>query len=136
MENRKVALRPRRFYSMEQRRKAVELHKEGFGYKRISRALGIERSIIREWLRRYQKYGENGLRPWWRKNVQPKQQKVKKEKGAGLHERYREAMQLYLEGKLTRKEACCRCGVAYYSFNYYLYAYHPQYTRSTRSRSR
>lgn len=123
----------RRAYPLEVRQRAVALHKEGLGYKRIGKALGIERSIIREWLQRYKTYGEESLQPWWRKDARPKPPKEKREKGAGLHERYREAMQLYTGGDLTRKEVCRRCGLDYNLFNYYLYTYHPQYTRSARN---
>lgn len=129
--------RGRRAYPAEIRLQAAALHDSGLGYKRIGKALGIECSVVREWLRRYRKYGAESLQPFWRCRERQEQAAARKapvvrQDGSALHERYREALRLYSESDLTRSEVCRLCGVGYQSFSYYLRRYHPEYVRPPR----
>lgn len=112
--------KPRRTaYPIGKRREAVALYEQGHGAKYIGRALGIDRTTVRSWLRRYRMYGEAALQPNWRPSSG-------KPPGGGVPERFAEALQLYAGSNLTRAEVCRRCGVDYHAFSYYLQRYHPQ----------
>lgn len=56
----------RRVCPIEMRRKAVAMHKAGSGAKHIAHVLKVDRNTVRGWLRRYEEYGAQSLRPWWR----------------------------------------------------------------------
>lgn len=62
---------------MEVRRQAVMLHGDGLGAKRIGKALGIDSSVIKGWIQRYKKYGEEALQPWWRERARLETDAVK-----------------------------------------------------------
>lgn len=171
----------RRAYPMEVRQRAVGLHREGLGAKRIGRTLGIDESVIKEWLRRYRAYGEDSLRPWWRAGTRRRQDEAAlpgqpcgtdlsgsenaadAPSSAGpsetraaaqgermselqgrpgprasvpVHEKYREALRLFVSSNLSRVEICRRCGVTYGGFTSYLQRYHSRYLESGRQRRR
>lgn len=134
----KIAVYPtrqRRFYPKEIRQQAVAMHEEGLGAKRIGKALGIDASVIKEWLRRYRRYGEASLQPWWRENMRSKREEAvspPRNIRVDPHETFREALQLYMDSDLKRSEVCRRCGVNYNLFSYYLRRYHPRVLAAAR----
>ena len=140
-------------YSVEVRQRAIALYRKGLGAKRISRELGgVDSSTVKEWLRRYRAYGANSLQPWWRPDKHhpprpprlparasdaptaasdaPRSSARPKTARIPIHDKYREALQLYATTDLKRTEVCRRCGVSYAAFSTYLRRFHPAYIRT------
>ena len=123
----------RRNYPKEVRLQAVALNKEGLGAKSIGKALGIDSSVIKNWLKRYRQFGEQALQPYWREKSSIKiEDKPFEPKGPlHLYEKYKEALSLYIEDDhLSCSEICRRCGVSTKAFEHHLRRYYPQYIRS------
>ena len=58
-------------YSFDDRLKAVSMSEQGMSSLAISRAMGIDSSLIRSWIRRYKKEGLDGLKHKPYRNVTP-----------------------------------------------------------------
>ena len=114
-------LRKHHAYPQEVRQQAIALHDQGLGAKRISRELGIDSSVIKEWLRRYREFGADSLKPWWRKSTSGIH---KSADFAERHARFDEPLRLYMETDMKCTDICRRCGVDYASFYYFLHRYH------------
>ena len=111
----------------------MTLHEQGHGAKRIGRVLNIDRTVIREWLKRYRQFGEQALQPHWRSKGRIKKEEPLEPKGPlHLYEKYREALDLYVRSEHSRAEVCRRCGVDYASFSHYVRRYYPQHVRTDR----
>ena len=123
----------RRTYPAEIRRKAVMLHGKGWGAKRIGGELGIDSSVIKRWLRRYLRFGEQALQPYWHESRlhKIKDGTIGPNGPQELYEKYKEALRRYIEeDHLSCAEICRRCGVGTKAFEHYLRRYYPQYVRS------
>jgi transposase len=52
----------RKTYDAKFKKKAVDLYwKEGMGYKTVAKELGIDESMVRRWVKRYEQEGMKGL---------------------------------------------------------------------------
>ena len=114
----------RRTYSESVRRKAVALHDRGYGAKRIGSILGIDYTVVREWLRRYELFGEEALRPGWRKPTERSGSDCDAVAKPVTVEKYRRAVELYATTHLKGVEICRECAVSCAGFYAYMRKYH------------
>ena len=88
-------------HSIEEKHQAVELYRQGYGCRLISKKLSISLSVIRRWLRLYRYKGLDGL-------IQPSKPL--------LNNTFRQiAVQDYLDNKLSYVQASLKYGISDYA---------------------
>lgn len=98
-------------YPPEMRRRAVALHAEGLGAKRIARELGIDVSIVKAWLKRYRQHGAASLEPYWRPSTSQDVHRAAAARRAATRSKYAEAVRLYATTRLTYRQIAEQTGV-------------------------
>ena len=102
----------------------VELYGQGYKSKTISRMMGIDDSLVRSWLRKYRKYGESALKPYWRG---PKPGPVFQRYQRSENERlFQQAFSVYALTLEPIASIARRFGLDYHSFRYHVTRYHPE----------
>ena len=114
--------RKNRPHPFSERKRAVELYEQGLSSRQISRTMGIDASMIRDWVRRYRAHGLEALRPYYRIGQESRPALRWEEKERQYSPAY-EAYSTTLEpvASITR-----RYGLDYYGFTYHIRNYHPE----------
>lgn len=112
-------------HSLSERRRVVELNRQGYKSKEIARQMGLDVSMIRAWIRKYRAYGEVALQPYWRKTSQKPYHpviSVRREKDLLFASAFIDyASSLEPIASITR-----RFGLDYHAFKYHVERYHPE----------
>lgn len=114
--------RKNRPHPFSERKRAVELHEQGLSSRQISRTMGIDASMIRDWVRRYRAHGLEALRPYYRIGQESRPALRWEEKERQYSPAY-EAYSTTLEpvASITR-----RYGLDYYGFKNHIRISHPE----------
>lgn len=111
-------------HSFAERKHAVELYKTGLGSKQIAKALGLDDSLVRRWIRKYRTHGLESLRPYWREG------RTEKSLRAARREENERTFQPAFTAYATTLEPVAsisrRYKIDYQSFVYHLRRYHPE----------
>ena len=127
MEETVVTTRKRTYtqHPFSVRKRAVELYNEGHNSREISQLLQVDDSMVRAWVRKYRKYGEAALQPYWRKaSVLDSQPVVTflKDRDLLFSSAFIDyAYSLEPVASITR-----RFGLDYHAFKYHVERYHPE----------
>ena len=114
-----------RRHDYQERMAVVRLHEKGLGSKQIARAMNLDDSMVRLWLRKYRVHGEQGMHPYWREaGAVPSRQSPAQTKEEVP--RFRAAMVSYATSLEPVASIARRHGVEYHSFKYYVERYHPE----------
>ena len=125
-----MARKPNTSYGYEVRLQVLTMHRSGVSSTRISRATGIDSSVIRRWLRRYSMYGAQSLQPYWRADspLKTSQASVFKDKDR----RYSSAFTAYATTQESVASIARRFGLEYHSFRYHILRHHPELVEQRR----
>ena len=101
--------------------RCVDLYRQGFGAKRISRVVDVDPATIRHWLRRYRSGGLDALRPYGRA-ADPS-----RETGFSMREKSMASpFPVYATTLDPVLSIARRYGVDYHSFKRHVERYHPE----------
>ena len=114
--------RKNRPHPFSERKRAVELYGQGLSSSQVARTMGIDASMIRDWVRRYRAHGLEALRPYYRIGQESRPALRWEEKERQYSPAY-EAFSTTLEpvASITRRH-----GLDYYGFTYHIHRYHPE----------
>lgn len=116
----------RKSHPFSERKRVVELYESGLGCKRIARALDLDDSMVRQWLRLYRTEGLEALRPYYGVGTGGRPvgvRAVRREKNERLFSPALEVYSMTLEpvASIVR-----RYGLDYQCFIYHLRRFHPE----------
>lgn len=106
-----------------ERKLVVDLHEYGLGSKRIAHLMGIDDSMIRAWLRRYQKGGLESLRPYHSAQKAPSSIRLKRR--SEKDEQYKDAFMAFTTTLEPVASIARRYRLNYRTFNYHLQRHRP-----------
>lgn len=127
MEETIVTTRKRTYthHPFSERKRVVELYKEGHNSREISQRMQLDDSMVRSWIRKYREYGDAALQPYWRKaNGQQYNPVVSfvKDRDILFSSAFIDyAYSLEPVASITR-----RFGLDYHAFKYHVERYHPE----------
>ena len=112
------------FHPFSEREKVVALYESGLGNERIAKLMGLDSSMVRQWLRRYRDAGLDALRLQRRvqKETLSRRETSRRQKDAQYYEAYR-VFSTTLEplASITR-----RFQLDYKTFKYHVEHFHPE----------
>lgn len=114
--------RKNRPHPFSERKRAVELYGQGLSSGQVARKMGIDASMIRDWVRRYRAHGLEALRPYYRigQESRPALRWEEKER------QYSPAYEAYSTTLETVASITRRYGLDYNGFTYHIRNYHPE----------
>lgn len=116
-------------YDYAVRSRVILMSEGGMSSNEISTKTGIDASVIRRWIRRYQQYGPISLRPYWRSDNKPDSRASVRADKDSL---FQEAYEAYVTSRDSVAAITRRFGLDYHAFKYHLERYHPEYVESRR----
>ena len=111
-------------HTFAERKRVVELYQTGLGSKRIARALDLDDSTVRQWLRKYRTHGLEALRPYWRETKQ--QNGLRAARREENERTFQPAFTAYATTLEPVASITRRYGIDYQSFVYHIRRYHPE----------
>ena len=110
-------------HPFSERKLVVDLHEYGLGSKRIAHMMGIDDSMIRSWLRRYQKGGLESLQPYRHVKKDPSSVRLKRRREKD--EQYKDAFMAFTTTLEPVASIARRYNLDYRTFNYHLQRHRP-----------
>ncbi len=113
-----------RRHSFSERERVIILHKQGVSTKVIARNMDLDDSMVRAWIRKYHRFGESALEPYWRSNGTKPLPLVTRH--SDKENRFRKAFQAYATSLEPVASIARRYMLDYHSFKYHVERYHPE----------
>ncbi len=111
-------------HSFQERMRVIDLYLQGNGCKKIARAMALDDSMVRAWIRKYKAFGADALRPYWRgPKVPPCMQRDRRSENELL---FRQAYPVYASSLEPVASIARRFQIDYHSFKYHVQRYHPE----------
>lgn len=123
MSNGPATKRRYTIHPFSERKLVVELHEQGFGSKRIAHLTGLNDSMIRAWIRRYQEGGLESLQP--NRTVQKDSFSLRLKRRSEKEEQFKDAFKAFTTTLEPVASIARRYRLDYRTFNYHLQRHRP-----------
>ena len=115
-------------HPFSERKRVVELYESGLGCKRIARAMDLDASTVRMWLRRYRAKGLESLHPYDGRGADGHPPGVHTARGMANERLFSPAFSVYATTLEPVASITRRYGLDYNGFLYHVRRYHPELT--------